>query len=231
MKTRGWASVLAAVGFMVPAAIAAVPGQASACGMAVRLAGVRVVPGKKAPAPTPQPVLVASAEEALSQGKLAKAATATVKVFPALKQIKAGTLPLADRALRILALATVRADGGLTIGGLNGTTPEGRAANLEWAVGALRDLNAHRVNNPSYQTDLGEALSRVPAHHDEALQILADLSDKDLLTSAEGYAALARLKAEKGDADAREAAVKRCEGMTKDPAVCEVPDAAPAGQG
>ena len=228
MRTRGWASMVAAVGFVLPAVIAGAPGQASACGMAVRLAGPVVAPAKKAP-PSPA-VLVASAEEALSQGKLAKAATTTIQVFPALKQIKVGTLPLADRALRILALATVRADGGLTIGGLNGTTPEGRAANLDWAIGTLRDLNAHRVNNPSYQTDLGEALSKVPAHHDEALQILADLSDKDLLTSAEGYAALARLEAEKGDADAREAAVKRCEGMTKDPAVCEVPDAAPAEQ-
>src|SRR6185437_15323350 len=177
MKTSGWVSVLAALGFVLPAAIAGLPGQASACGTVVGLAGVRVVPGKKAPATTPPPVLVASAEEALSQGKLARAATTTVKVFPALKQIKAGTLPLADRALRILALVTVRADAGLTIGGLNGTTPEGRAANLDWAIGTLRDLNAHRVNNPSYQTDLGEALSKVPAHHDEALQILADLSD------------------------------------------------------
>jgi hypothetical protein len=228
MKTRTWVSVAAAVGFVLPAAIAGAPGQASACGMAVHLAGPRVAPEKKAP-PSPT-MLVASAEDALSQGKLAKAATTTIQAFPALTQVKVGTLPLADRALRILALTTARADGALTIGGLNGTTAGGRAANLEWAIGTLRDLNAHRADNPSYQTDLGEALAKVPAHHDEALTILAGLSDKDLLTSAEGYAALARLEAEKGDADAREAAVKRCEAMTKNAKVCEVPDAAPAEQ-
>ena len=88
---------------------------------------------------------------------------------------------------------------------------------------------AQRINNPSYQTDLGEALSKVPAHQEEALKMLGELSEKDLLTSAEGYAALARLQAEKGDAPAREAAVKRCETMTKDPKVCDVPDAADPG--
>jgi hypothetical protein len=217
-----------AVGFLLPVAVAATPGQASACGMAVRLAAPRPDLKKKAPAETPQPVLVASAEEALSAGKLAKAATTTIQVFPALKSIKAGTLPLADRALRILALAAVRTDGAIDAGGFSGSTPADRAANVRWAIGTLRDLNAQRANNPSYQTDLGEALAHVPAHHDEALALLGGLADKDLLTTAEGYAALARLRAEKGDAPAREAAVKRCETMAKDPKVCDVPGAAVA---
>src|SRR5262249_20599719 len=148
------------------------------------------------PAETPKPVLVASAEEALGAGKLAKAAAVTAQAFPGLKSIKVGTLPLADRALRILALAAVRSDGAVAAGGLWASTPAERAASVRWAIGTLRDLNAQRVNNPSYQTDLGEALSHVPAHHDEALALLSGLADKDLLTTAEGYAALARLRAE-----------------------------------
>jgi hypothetical protein len=68
----------------------------------------------------------------------------------------------------------------------------------------------------------------VPSHHEEAVKILGELSDKDLLTSAEGYAALARLRAEKGDAPAREAAVKRCEAMTRNKNVCDVPAAVDA---
>jgi hypothetical protein len=230
MKSGSLVSVVWAVGFLLPAAVAAMPGEASACGMAVHLApGLESPKQRKTPAVMPKPVLVASAEEALSEGKVAKAATTAVNVFPALKTIKAGTLPLADRALRILAVAAVRANGGLTVGGLAGNTPAERTATLEWAIGTLRDLNAQRINNPSYQTDLGEALSKVPAHQEEALKMLGELSEKDLLTSAEGYAALARLQAEKGDAPAREAAVKRCETMTKDPKVCDVPDAADPG--
>ena len=228
MKSGSLARVVWAMGLVLPVAASALPGEASACGTMVSLSRMQF---RNQPKPKPaddRPALVASAEQALSEGKYAKAAVTAVQVFPALRVVKPGTLPLADRALRILALAAVRTDGGLTVGGLKGTTFAERTANLEWSIEALRGLNAKRLNNPSYQTDLGEALSKVATHHDEALKILGELSDKDLLTSAEGYAALARLRAEKGDAPAREAALKRCTAMTKNTRICDAPAAADA---
>jgi hypothetical protein len=211
MKSGSLVRVVWAMGFLLPAAVAAAPGDASACGTAV----YRVVDDNAQ--------LVSQAEQSLGDGKYGKAAQKAVEAFPALKIVKPGSLPLADRALRILALAAVRSDGGLTVGTMKGKTAAERASNLEWSIDVLRSLSEKRGRNPSFETDLGEALAKVPAHHAEALKILGDLSDKDLLTSAEGYAALARLRAEAGDAAAREAAVKRCETMTKTPAICDVP--------
>lgn len=211
MKSGSLVRVVWAVSFLLPVAIAAVPGQATACGTAV----YREIDDNAA--------LVAKAEGALGRGRYAEAAVKAVQAFPALKIVKPGTLPLADRALRILALASTRADGNVTAGTMKSGTASDRSANLEWSIDTLRQLSAKRGNNPSYQTDLGEALARVPTHHEEALKILGELADKDLLTSAEGYASLARLRAEKGDANARLAAVKRCEAMTKTPKICDVP--------
>lgn len=218
MKTGTLVRAMWAMSFLLPVGLAALPSDATACGTAV----YREIDSNA--------VIVARAEQALSTGKNAHAAIEAVKAFPALKIVKPGTLPLADRALRILALASTRADGGLTVGTMRGGTAADRASNLEWSITILRSLSEKRGNNPSYQTDLGEALAKVPAHRDEAKKILGELADKDLLTSAEGYAALARLRAESGDAPAREAAVKRCEAMTKTPKICEVPAvAAPTG--
>jgi hypothetical protein len=212
MKSGSLVRAALAMGFVLPLCAAALPGAALACGGEV----YREMDS------TTQ--IVAQAEQALSEGKLGKAAIKAIQAYPALKIVKPGQVPLADRALRIMALAAVRADGGITAGGFKGK--EG-AANLEWSVDTLRSLTAKRANNPSYQTDLGEALSKIPAHHEEAAKMLGELAAKDLLTSPEGYAALARLRAESGDATARDEAVKRCEAMTKTPRICEVPAAAP----
>jgi hypothetical protein len=187
---------------------------ASACGTAIR----EVVDNHA--------MLVSSAEKQLNDGKLEAAAAEVSNAFPGLKLWKPGTGPLADRGLRILAMAVARKNGGLTVGAFQGTSEKQKADNLEWSIATLRGLNAKRPNNPALETDLGEALSKVEKYKPEAQAMLGKLADKDLLASAEGYAALAKLKAGTGDANGREAALKRCVAMTKTAAkVCDVPAA------
>lgn len=171
---------------------------------------------------------ISSRERELSQGKYLAAAKGVFQVFPKLKTTKPGAGPLSDRALRILSLATVRTGGELNVGsGVNwqmaGVTPEQKEANLLFAIDTLRKLNEKRVNNPSFQTDLAEALGKVPRFRAEAYSILTELAKKDLVASAEGYATLARLHEAMGEGAPRDAAVKRCEGMTKTPKACQVP--------
>ena len=171
---------------------------------------------------------ISSRERDLSQGKYQAAATGVFQVFPKLKTTKPGAGPLTDRALRILSLATVRTEGGLNVGSgvtwqMAGVTPEQKEANLLFAIDTLRKLNEKRVNNPSFQTDLAEALGKVPRFKSEAYAILTELAKKDLVASAQGYATLARLHEAMGESAPRDAAVKRCEGMTKTPKACQVP--------
>jgi len=211
MKSGSLVRVVWAMSLALPFAAMAAPGAASACGTAV----YREVDSNAQ--------LVAQAEQALSEGHHQKAAVKAIQAFPALRIVKVGSLPLADRALRILALASVRSDGALELGGFKGASAADRSANLDWSIGVLRGLDAKRLHNPAYQTDLGEALAKVPAHHAEAKKQADDLAARDLLTSAEGYAALARLRAESGEGAARDEAVKRCEAMTKTPRVCAAP--------
>jgi hypothetical protein len=182
MKFAGW---VGAIGLLIPMTVAALPGDARACGTALYYSSV---PGERRNSP-PRTVpnrslLIAQAEQDLSEGKNAHAAVKVLTAFPALKIVKPGALPLSDRALRILAVSSVRAEG----------TTEHAYASVNWSVGVLRALNAQHDNNPSYQTDLGEALAKHPRGRDEALMILNHLADKDLLTSAQAYAALARMK-------------------------------------
>ncbi len=219
MKGSSW---LGALGLLVPALVAVSPGDARACGTALYYSRV---PGGRPNGPhrtvPNRTLLIAQAEQDLADGKHEHAAIKVLNAFPALKIVKPGTLPLSDRALRILAIASVRSEG----------TTEHAYAGINWSVNVLRALNALHDNNPSYQSDLGEALAKHPRGREESLAILNHLADKDLITSAEAVAALARMKAEGGDKEGRDALVKRCEGMTKTPAtVCAVPPVADSTQ-
>ncbi len=211
---RTWSrgrSVVCAAALAVPFVIAGAPTEAAACGGEIYMEM------------DSNTQIVAKAEQLLSKGHYQQAVVKALQAYPALKIIKPGTLHLSDRGLRIIALASARADGTILGGNFKSATATEREANLEWSITTLRTLSS-----PSYQTDLGEALSRVPAHHAEADKILEDLAAKDLLTSAEGYASLARLRAEGGNAAGREEAVKRCQAMTKDATICAAPEASPA---
>jgi hypothetical protein len=213
MKSGSLVRVVWAFSVLLPAAISAAPSPARACGTEV-FSHVDESAAR-----------ISRAEKALSTGKATQAAVGVVQTFPAIMKTKVGASPLSDRALRIMALAAVRSEGALSVGkAMQGTTAEDKEKNLLFAIDTLRALDKRRVNNPSFQTDLAEALAKVPRFKAEALQILEKLAKSDLVASAEGYRTLAELRANTGDATGRDGAVKRCEGMTKTPALCVVKD-------
>lgn len=164
---------------------------------------------------------VARAEKALNEGKYTLAAVGIVQVFPRIDKARVTQSPIAGRALRIMALAVTRTDGSLTAGKhWQGTTPEAKAQNLQWAIDTLRALHTLYPKKPAVETDLAEALSKVDAHKGEALEILTRLAAKDLITSAQGYAALAKLRDRAGDKSGGAEATKKCESMAKKLEVC-----------
>jgi hypothetical protein len=164
------------------------------------------------------------AEQALGAGKITGAAEAALRNYPKLHAAprlmqgafpNTGLDPVAVRAQRIVAVALVRTEGLLTIkGDFQPTTADERRANLEWSITILRAIVALK-KVPAVQTDLGEALSKLSETRAEALSVLADLDKKDLVTSPQGYAALADLRQASGDIAGRDAALKRLAGMTK----------------
>lgn len=216
MKRSTLVRLVSASILLLPFGVVSAPAPAEACGTEVFSVVDHSAEG------------ISSAERALSQGRVANAATGVFKVFPKLKTTKPGAGPLTDRALRILALAAVRSDGELNVGSgtswkMAGATPEQKEGNLLFAIDTLRKLNEKRANSPSFQTDLAEALGKVPRFKAEAYTLLTQLAKKDLVASAEGYATLARLHEAMGEGAPRDAAVKRCEGMTKTPKACQIP--------
>jgi hypothetical protein len=122
-----------------------------------------------------------------------------------------------DRALRVVARAIARSGGEI---GPNGRTQGKPTENLAWATQML-DAMAHSSDyDPRVMTDLGEVLSKQPAEFARALVTLEDLARRDLITSAEGWAALAALRSPAR----REAALKRCVQMSLTPVkTCGMP--------
>jgi hypothetical protein len=179
---------------------------------------------KQAPPVVPASERIATADQRLDEEKLSMAATEVLAAFPAIKGAPVGATPIETRAHIILALALARSGGTLPgATGFTSTREADRAANLEWAVATLRQVEATRHNDPVAQANLGEALAARAGYEDEALGILAPLAGKDLLGSAHAYAALAKLRASRGERLASDDATKRCEVMTKSPeAVCHM---------
>ncbi|MRG91006.1 hypothetical protein GF068_03580 [Polyangium spumosum] len=160
----------------------------------------------------------------MRDGKIVASAQSIVRMFPEIRNINPGKNGMLQRAQRTLAVALVRADGGIDLDPTwRGKTPEQRAKNVAWAVSALERLRADRKNDPSVDTDLGEALAKVSGRKEEARGLLQGLADRDLMATPQGYAALGRLQHEAGNEAARDAAVKRCSTMAKDSSICDVP--------
>ena len=206
---------------LVPAAFVvstvAMESNAHACGMSIRMD-----PTPQRPSPVQE---IARAEKSLENGQNLVAAQAILGSFPGIRNVTVGQNPLETRALRVFALVVVRSDGTVDekkakVASANGIewTPR---ANLEWAVQSLREIDEKRPNDPTVQADLGEALSKTATGQIEALKLLQGLAQKDLMGSPHAYAALAKLRTSTGDSAGAEAAIKRCEEMSKTPGVCK----------
>lgn len=189
--------------FVVPCALAGMPAEAAACEESISFEI------------DPKVMLLSQAETSLGAGKARAAAVNVLNAFPKLKT-DAGSDAMQARAQRILALAVVRTEGLLSVGEvMKASTAEERRANLEWAVATLRKLNEAKKNVPALETELGEALSKLPETQGEALAVLGKLAEKDLITSPQGWAALAKLRRDAGDQEGGDAAARRHEAMTK----------------
>lgn len=201
---------------VVPAfAVASYAHDASACGMSVRLD-----PTPQKPTPVQE---IARAEKALEGGQNLAAAKAILATYPRVRSVTAGQNALETRALRVFSLAVVRSNGDINEKKA-GFVAQGEwtpTANLEWAAQSLREIDQKRPNDPTVQADLGEALAKLPNSQPEAMKILQGLAQKDLMGSPHAYAALAKLRTEKGDTEGALAAIKRCEEMSKSPGICK----------
>jgi hypothetical protein len=162
-----------------------------------------------------------ASEVALGGGKEAKAVEGVLRFFPKARAETRladrgpgrGIDKTAARAQRLVAVAVVRTEGLLAVSdAFPSATAGDRRENLQWAIGILRAF-AKVSDGPAVQTDLGEALSKLPETRDEALAILDGLAKKDLVTSPQGYAALAELRLAAGDRAGHEAAMKKFERM------------------
>lgn len=214
-----------ALALLVVPALATVSyaGDADACGMSVRLD-----PTPQKPTPVQE---IAKAEKSLEGGQNAAAIKTILTSFPKIRTATAGANPLETRAMRVFALALARSNGTVSEKSVGVASPDEWTAkgNLEWSIAALREIDAKRPNDPAVQADLGEALSKVPHGQDEALKLLGTLAQKDLMGSPFAYAALAKIRTERGDTAGAETAMKRCEEMSKQPGVCRpAPTARPS---
>lgn len=172
---------------------------------------------------------VARAEKLLNGGDRLAAAASVIRMIPHIKSLKAPPGALVGRAERVLAVALSRSQGKLPVeaevpapvlAAFRGRTPVEALANLEWSARVLARQAAAKTDDVSLKTDLAEALARLPERRAEARALLEDLSQRDLIASPEGYAALAALRSAVGDVDGKKAALQRCEAMARTQGVC-----------
>lgn len=173
---------------------------------------------------------VAEAERSLAKGDYVAAAGAVVRMMPHIKTLEAKSDPLVARAERVLAVSIARSNGKLALerevpreylGHWLGKSREEQDKSLAWSVSALRTELTLKKDDPSLQTELGEALSRLDTGKDEARTLLESLAARDLVATPQGYKALAELRQQKGDEAGQQLAMKRCESMAASSKVCE----------
>jgi hypothetical protein len=178
---------------------------------------------------------VARAEKQLEEGDYLAAAGSVLRMIPHIRSYKGVTRDeIINRSMRVLAVATARSNGKLDLAkeipiemhdAWLGDDDEGRVANLEWSVRALRAVADTKADDLVIETQLAEAMAQLDNERGQAHGMLEVLAGKDLITSAEAYKALAELRGMDGDSDGRTAALDRCKAMAKDAAMCEAPHA------
>jgi hypothetical protein len=175
-----------------------------------------------------RPMVVGQAEKKIEDGKLQSAAGMIIRAMPHIKTLDPNKAKIVARAQRVLAVATIRNDGVLPIGDelpkriqetWLGGTAEDQRVNLEWAVGSLEKIAESKQDDPALQTELAEGLAKL-GKTESAKTTLEGLAKKDLISSPEGWAALAELRATAGDEAGKQAAMKRCSAMAKQPEMC-----------
>jgi hypothetical protein len=183
------------------------------------------------PVVKPKPVsavdLLAAADQRLEEERLGEAMALVKQAFPHLESDHVDASPLETHAKRIFALATVRKIPPImALATERGAAPASRPPEkLQWAVATLRVLHDQRGDDPRSLADLGEALAADPSTESEGAAVLDDLAARDLLGSAHGFAALARIHARSGDSRRSAVFLQRCQAMTRSPeAVCKVPE-------
>jgi hypothetical protein len=172
---------------------------------------------------------VAQAEKSLASGNRLAAGASVIRMIPHIKSLKSKPGSLVARAERVLAVSLSRSQGSLPVGSevpsevlgaWRGAAEGESAANMAWAVAVLKRQSASKSDDVALKTDLAEAMARIPAQRAEARTILEELAQRDLIASPEGYAALASLRSQSGDADGQKLALKRCEAMAKNQDAC-----------
>lgn len=202
----------------LPAVVVLMPaGDAEACG------GIRreVEPTK---------TLLAKAERYLERGWYEKAALTAARTVEG-----HATWSETWWRSRILATAAVRSGGRVSPHAWSHVVGNGAAPrqNLTAAVAMLERMrvNERLREDPTLLAVIGEGLAQLPGREDEALRTLGALADEDLLPSPSAWAALARLRANKGLVEEARVAQRTCEAMVghERPDVCR--GGAPAGDG
>lgn len=159
-------------------------------------------------------VLLVKAERQLDDGQPVKAALTAART-------RSGPTTWSEAwwRSRILATATIRSGGRVSPYVYAFDPVEGsRVGNLRAAVAMLERMRKSPAltNDPTLLAALGEGLAQVPGREADALALLSDLAARDVLPSPSAWAALSRLRAERGLVEEARLARRTCEAMLGD---------------
>lgn len=165
----------------------------------------------------PKTNMLVRAEESLQEGQLDKAfklaadATGAIGKSVEGRDRPAGLTSERARALRVAAIATIKARG--KIGKQDAT------ALLGWAVDQVRVLVVREKNNPYLLARLAEGLATQPNGSDEALSILSKLAEDDMMPDAAAWLLYGSLST---DDKVKARALEQCKLRANDPAICKL---------